>query len=217
MKPNATIWAIVPVKQFATAKVRLASALGPEERTKLARMMYEDVLAALLKCNCLAGIVVVTPEQKAAEFAESCGARVIFEHCEAGLNAALRTAVDHVGEGSEVGVVIVPSDLPQLSVHAITTAVAAISCRPGIAIAPARADGGTNLLACRPAAAVPLHFGPSSFLRHLRAAQQTGLPVQTLQLPELLLDIDRPDDLQAFCALQTKTRTQAFLTSEVFG
>jgi 2-phospho-L-lactate/phosphoenolpyruvate guanylyltransferase len=191
--------------------------LGREARTKLARMMYEDVLATLLNCNCLEGILVVTPEREAAEFAESRGARVILEDREAGLNAALRTAVNHLGASSGIGVVIVPSDLPQLSSHAITTAVAAISCRPGLAIAPAQADGGTNLLACRPAAAVPLHFGPSSFLQHLRAAQQAGLRVQTLELPELLLDIDRPDDLQAFCALQTNTRTQAFLMSEVFG
>jgi len=124
---------------------------------------------------------------------------------------ALRTAIDLFGGKPDTGVIIVPSDLPQLSAAAIAAAVEAISGGSSVAIAAAPADGGTNLLACRPAAAVPLHFGPSSFLQHSRAAQQAGLAVRILALPELLVDIDRPDDLQAFCALHSKTRTHAFL------
>jgi 2-phospho-L-lactate guanylyltransferase len=216
MKDKPAVWAILPVKRFETAKSRLASVLGREARANLARVMYEDVLATLSECSFLAGIVVVTPDLEAAATAEARGGKVVLEEEDTGINAALRTAIDRLGGNPDAGVVIVPSDLPQLSTHAIATAVEVISRASSVAIAAAPADGGTNLLACRPAAAVPLHFGPSSFLQHLRSAQQAGLTVRELQLPELLLDIDRPDDLQGFWALQTKTRTHAFL-AQVFG
>ncbi len=212
---NQGVWAILPVKRFVTAKSRLASILGCQARARLARVMYEDVLETLVECSCLTGIIVVTPERDAAAGAERHGAKVVFEARDSDINAALRTAIDHLDGDAEIGVVIVPSDLPHLSVQAIETAVAAISRPVSMAIAAARADGGTNLLACRPAATVPLCFGPSSFLRHRRAAQQAGITVRELQVPELLLDIDRPDDLQAFRALQTRTRTHSFLSNEM--
>ena len=217
MNDKSAVWAILPVKHFATAKSRLAPVLGREARSNLARVMYEDVLATLFECSFLSGIAVVTPDLEAAGFAEARGALAIREEKDAGLNAALRVAIDRLPRNSDIGVVIVPSDLPQLSTQAIATAVEAISRRSSVAIAAARTDGGTNLLACRPAAAVPLHFGPSSFLQHSRAAQQAGLTVRVLELPELLLDIDTPEDLEAFHALHTNTRTHAFVAHEVFG
>jgi hypothetical protein len=55
-------------------------------------------------------------------------------------------------------------------------------------------------------------FGPNSFVQHARAAQQAELAVRALHVPELLLDIDRPDDLHTFQALHTKTRTHEFLS-----
>jgi 2-phospho-L-lactate guanylyltransferase len=210
---RADVWAVVPIKRFAHAKSRLAPVLGPDERANLARAMGEDVLDTLSRCaGVLAGTVVVTSEGTAAAMARHYGATVVFEDADHGINAALRLALERVAADAEAGVVIVPSDIPQLSVPAVCDAVEAISSHSTLAIAAAHEDGGTNLLACRPAAALPLHFGPQSFLRHWRAAQQAGLTARTLHLPDLLLDIDRPEDLQAFRALQTNTRTHALLS-----
>ena len=44
MKP----WAILPVKEMAGAKQRLAPLLSPEERVGLMQVMLRDVLAAVL-------------------------------------------------------------------------------------------------------------------------------------------------------------------------
>jgi 2-phospho-L-lactate guanylyltransferase (CobY/MobA/RfbA family) len=79
-------------------------------------------------------------------------------------------------------------------------------------IAAAADDGGTNLLGCWPARAIPLRFGRHSFERHCRAATRADLTVQALHLPELLLDIDRPEDLRRFVALESRTRTHEFLS-----
>src|SRR6266700_3813388 len=56
------IWAVVPAKDLAQAKQRLAGVLTPEERQGLAQAMLEDVLSALSGVPALAGLIVVTRE-----------------------------------------------------------------------------------------------------------------------------------------------------------
>jgi 2-phospho-L-lactate guanylyltransferase (CobY/MobA/RfbA family) len=58
---------------------------------------------------------------------------------------------------------------------------------------------------------VPPLFGQRSFALHRSAALQAGVPVQVLRIPELSLDIDRPENLKAFLALGSRTRTHEFL------
>ena len=53
------LWAVVPVKSFAKTKQRLAGALAPEDRARLARAMFGDVLDALMHAPSLAGLLVV--------------------------------------------------------------------------------------------------------------------------------------------------------------
>jgi 2-phospho-L-lactate guanylyltransferase len=142
--------------------------------------------------------------------AHDCGAGVVLERSDHGINAAVRLAIGKVaGQGD--GVIVVPSDIPQLGPEAIGAAAEAIAAWGTMAIAAAD-DGGTNLLACRPAGATPLYFGPRSFERHCRAAAQAGVTVRTLHLPQLLPDIDCPQDLRRFLALDTRTRTHEFLS-----
>ena len=54
--------AILPVKSFASAKQRLAGALGAEARQALARAMFTDVLGALGRVPELDEVVVVTAD-----------------------------------------------------------------------------------------------------------------------------------------------------------
>jgi 2-phospho-L-lactate guanylyltransferase (CobY/MobA/RfbA family) len=55
-------------------------------------------------------------------------------------------------------------------------------------------------------------FGPRSCDAHRRAAQRAGAALSVLAWPALGRDIDRPEDLAAFLALHTGTRTHAFLS-----
>jgi 2-phospho-L-lactate guanylyltransferase (CobY/MobA/RfbA family) len=41
---------------------------------------------------------------------------------------------------------------------------------------------------------------------------QAGVAVKALHVPELSFDIDRPEDLRAFLAVKSKTRTHDFLS-----
>ena len=70
------IWAVVPVKETAFAKQRLAKLLPPETRRERALAMLEDVLQSVSAVRELSGIVVVTLDPDAAESWQTGGARV---------------------------------------------------------------------------------------------------------------------------------------------
>ena len=87
------LWAVVPVKERASAKERLAPMLRPEVRQALALAMLEDVLAALTATPGIAGLLVVTVDAEAGRLAASYGARLI----EAGARDGHTGAVDRGG------------------------------------------------------------------------------------------------------------------------
>ena len=212
MNDRNKIWSVIPVKRFAVAKRRLSPVLDVEERAALARLMFEDVLDVLLQSKAvLGGVAVVTSDKNAAALARSRGATIVLDRDDNGINAAVRLTIRKIASEDD-GIIVVPSDIPQLTPLAIAAAVQAVASPRTMAIAAAADDGGTNLLGCRPARAIPLRFGRHSFERHCRAATRAGLTVQALHLPELLLDIDRPEDLHRFLALESRTRTHEFLS-----
>ncbi len=74
---------------------------------------------------------------------------------------------------------------------------------PGMTIVPDRHHRGTNALVCSPADAIRLRFGPDSFAQHLRPAQEPGLLTRVFESGELALDIDEPEDLDAWRGYDT--------------
>ncbi len=212
MNSRSNIWALVPVKAFSAAKQRLSPVLDATDRARLARAMFEDVLDVLARCReHFAGIVIVTPDDTAAALAQQHGCHVVSDRVRNGINAAIRVGLDHILKNDGAGVLILPSDIPHVRCGAVAQAVNAIKTPYSLAIIKAM-DGGTNLLACGSARSLPLCFGPGSFRKHCDAARGHGLEVCALPSGELELDIDRPQDLTAFVALQSKTRTHALLT-----
>lgn len=211
---DGRLWAVVPVKRFRDAKSRLHPVLDSDECSELAQRMLEDVLTALTGCEELSGVLVVTSDQMAAEIARGFGARSLLQAADNGINAAILYAIEAIG--ADEGFIVVPSDIPQLTREAVAQAAAAIAVSRSMAMVPAE-DGGTNLIACRPASMLAPRFGPDSFESHRRAASEAGMSIRILDLPELALDIDRPRHLEKFLALQTKTRTHAFLSRRVIA
>jgi len=206
-------WAVVLVKTFRLAKQRLATVLDESQRVHLAHSMLEDVLCALDACGeQLSGVIVVTADEDAAALARRYSAVVLMETAAVGLNEALARVIDHLAARREAGIIVVPADLPHLSPFEIEEAVDLISRIPAVALVRA-SDGGTNLLACRPAGVIKPRFGPDSFNAHCVAAARAGVTPTVLFAPRLGLDIDRPDDLVAFMSLGSATRTHAYLST----
>lgn len=210
---SAGPWAIVPIKPFVSAKRRLAGTLDPLQRAQLARIMAEDVLDVVAaSMRFFAGAIVVTSDAGAAALARRRGMRVLVESAPAGINQALKGAIALL-PNIEAGIVVVPSDLPQITSRAFERLADLLATPPAAALIPATSDRGTNLFACRPADAVSVSFGRNSFVRHLQRAKSVGLEPYVLVWSELGRDIDRSGDLAAFLSLRTPTRTHEFLSA----
>lgn len=205
------LWAVVPAKDLAQAKQRLAGVLSAEERQGLAQAMLEDVLAALAGVPTLAGVIVVTREAVLAATARSSGARVIADLRHEGPNAAIGLAASELATERAGGMLAIPADVPLVTSAEIAEIAAAAPSRPAVTLVPALADMGTNAIALAPVDAMPIRFGKQSFFHHLEAALERGITPRILRLAGAGLDIDRPEDLAAFLSARADTRSHRFL------
>src|SRR5437667_6245468 len=92
MRTDRKICAVVPVKEGATAKQRLARVLNRGQRRQFAQTMLEDVLMALAATRDLASILVVTADGGAAEIATRYRAEISEEAACDGHTAAVTAA-----------------------------------------------------------------------------------------------------------------------------
>lgn len=207
-----SIWAAVPVKEFAGAKQRLASVLTPEQRQQFAATMLEDVLAALAAAP-LDGIMVNTVDPLATELARRYGARVITQAARDGHTAAVAAMARILAEEGRAGMLTVPGDIPRVIPAEIAAVIEARRPAPSVTIVPAHDARGSNAVLCSPPLVMPLRFGDDSFLPHLAAARALGIEPTIVKLPGIGLDIDQPQDLQAFrhATPRMTTRTAALL------
>jgi 2-phospho-L-lactate guanylyltransferase len=211
MTGHRDLWAVVPVKQLAEAKHRLSRAFPPEFRRALAIEMLEDVLESLSRASGLAGIVVVTIDREMRRIARRRGARVLTEGATSGHTGAVTAAVRMlVAEGRE-GMLTLPGDIPGVTAAEIDVLLRQHGPSPAFTIAPAHDGRGSNAVISSPADLVPLAFGNDSFLPHLAAARRRGIEPQVVRLERLGLDIDNPEDLEAFVKKNWQTRTTEFL------
>lgn len=182
---------LVPVKAFGSAKTRLASAVGPQERRALARRLAEGVLDAA----CGATPFVVCEDDEVRTWAEARGVGTIVLPA-AGLNRALQHARNRVVSEGFGRVVVAHGDL----VHPYGL-LQATGAGDELVLVPDRRQQGTNVLSLpgqdRRAAAFRFCYGPGSFARHLRRGRELGLPTSVLGPNDLADDLDEPGELHA--------------------
>jgi 2-phospho-L-lactate guanylyltransferase len=208
-KPD--IWVVIPVKETAAAKARLADAVPQHLRPGLALAMLEDVLAAVVAARGLAGIAVVTLDPEARALAQRFGARILTDDARGGHTAAVAAAARILAAEGRSGMLQLPGDIPLVSADEISHLLAAARPAPSFTIAPSHDDLGSNAVLVCPPNAVPLAFGDDSFHPHLRAARARGIEPVIVRQPGIGRDIDRPQDISAFAQLRSRTRAQDFL------
>jgi 2-phospho-L-lactate guanylyltransferase len=210
MTAGRNIWAVVPVKETAAAKQRLAGVLPARARQQLALAMLEDVLQALARVPELGGMVVVTVDAAAAEIAARAGAQVWSDGARDGHTGAVTAAARRLA-GAGAGMLTIPGDVPLVAPADIRHLLQAHRASPGFTIVPAHDRCGSNAIVCTPPDLVPLRFGRDSFVPHLAAARRCGVEPAIVHLARLALDIDEPADLLAFTRVASGTRARALL------
>ena len=195
--------AILPVKDFAAAKQRLAgngassgSGLSPSDRESLAEAMFRDVLSALTTSRLIDDLLVVARSATPRRIAAEHGVRVVADG-ERGHNAAAQVGIEAaIGTGAE-RVVLVPGDCPVLDPCDLDRLLSRPIVTPSVLIVPDRHRTGTNALVLTPPDALAPSFGPDSCERHVQTAQAGGITAEVVVVPSLATDVDMPEDVDA--------------------
>src|SRR5437763_16555049 len=117
---------LLPVKDFATAKQRLASGIDAATRAGLARAMLADVLNVLARAKTPERVVVFTAADEVFEMARPFGFEVVFEKSIDGHSAAVNQMVEEL-LGTSTRILSTAGDLPRLAASEIDFALDAAS------------------------------------------------------------------------------------------
>ncbi|MFF3564609.1 2-phospho-L-lactate guanylyltransferase [Streptomyces sp. NPDC002574] len=201
-------WTLVlPVKPFTQAKSRLATRHGIR-RSDLARAFFEDTLGAVRTTTGVGSVLVVTADRQAAAIARSAGALTVPDEPQAGLNAAIRTAVRHAQHmGADGPIAVLTCDLPALRGAELAEVLDAAAGHARAFLADHTRRGTTLLAAAHPRWLEPSFEGGSRD-RHLAAG---AFEITDPQVPGARLDVDTLDDLRRARQLGLGRHTRAVL------
>ncbi|MGW6486510.1 2-phospho-L-lactate guanylyltransferase [Streptomyces sp. NPDC055056] len=197
---------VIPLKPLARAKSRLADTASAGLRPALALAFAQDTVAAVLACEAVGDVAVVTGDPLAGRELAALGARVVADEPGGGLNAALAHgagAVRSRNPGSAVAAL--NADLPALRPPELARVLHAAAEFPR-AFLPDAAAIGTTLLAASPGHELLPAFGTDSRARH-RASGAAELRLDAVD--SVRQDVDTGDDLRAALTLGVGPRTLA--------
>lgn len=200
---------LIPVKNLATAKQRLAAFLSQPVRTELAQNMLLDVCEAIAMWTDRPPVSIVSSDPFAIEVGQQFGFEIVPDEVNRSETDAIEMATKICESRGVSYTLVIPADIPLIQTRELEQ-ILARAPEHGSVLAPASDGRGTNAAFRRPAGLFPLRFGNDSFKPHLAAARATGLPCTVLSLPGIALDIDNPGDLRQLAEAPGKSRSQQF-------
>lgn len=188
---------VIPMKDPAVSKQRLAPVLNAQSRAALSLRLFRQTLAFFSREFPEYPLLVVTASERIERLARSYGARVLKEEQDQGLCQAVALAAQWSRARGFQSQLYVPADIAYLDAAELRLVLACAGQSPQVALCPA-GDEGTNALLTSPPDVIPFRFGRHSSRAHQAEANLTGVPCRVLRLPYLTFDIDTPADLDAF-------------------
>lgn len=215
------VWAVLPLKDFVSAKQRLSGVLAAHERRHLFHTMVEDVLSVLAGHPAIEQVLVVSDDPSAALLAEHYGVLCWSEFSLGvkGLSAVVDATANQLAAQGVDTMLVVHGDLPLLSGNDIQQLVDTHQAAnfPAITIAPDTVGDGSNCMLLSPPNAILLQYGEGSFEKHQAYAEAKLITVNTLLLAGAAHDIDNPSDLQLLLQLQQSPQLQPQLQFKLHG
>lgn len=203
----AETWALVPLKNLARAKSRLAPAVSGSTRRGLVLAMAEDVLTALGQVPGIDRILLVSNEPEAGSLLRpggrpagcSAALEVFYSSDREGLNRELEQAAAYAAAQGAARVLILHADLPWLEPRTLERFIA--QCPPGATCAAQDKLGtGTNAILASLPLPIPLLFGVESLPKYRTEAAARGLELRVYDEAALAQDIDCPEDFERLLA-----------------
>lgn len=183
---------VIPVKQPSHAKSRLGR-LGDEVRRSLAVAFALDTVAATLRCERVASVLVVTDDYRLAAEVRRLGAGVIPDGTADDLNGSLQQgAAELHRRDPSLHLAALCADLPALRPSELARALDAAT-PTGLGFVADADRVGTTLVTAPDLATFRPRFGPGSRGAHAAAG---GVEVDLDGIESLRRDVDTPTDLE---------------------
>ena len=202
--------AIVPVKDFRSAKSRLHGADAPTDR--LARAFLEDMLEALRSVDGIVDILVATHDPVVEAVVANAGAATVDDRGHPGINAAAARAAAVRRPGT--GIAVLVSDLPCLTGPCVELALGLAALHP-VSFLPDLDGTGTSMWMSPHGEGLPTHFGADSRRAHADAGAVDLVdahPDAAARLRPARLDVDTEVALTAAITEGVGPRTEKVLT-----
>lgn len=213
MNASASWSVVVPVKPVRVAKSRLRG-LPSSLREELVVAMAADTVAAAAGCPVVSQVYVVTDDPRAAAAVMGCGAVLVADVPDAGLNPALsHGARVAMLARPDCGIAALAADLPALTAAELGVALAAAAAHPRALVADVGGTG-TTLLTARAGLALAPSYGMDSRRRHVESG---AFELRLDGCEGLRRDVDTVEDLAAAQRLGLGSRTRAVLSRRVVG
>jgi 2-phospho-L-lactate/phosphoenolpyruvate guanylyltransferase len=187
---------LIPIKDPANAKTRLAPLLAPDERRRLAWAMFEDVSRAIAGVTKADRVYLVSSFAPAIEYAKQLGWDVLIEEAQASESASIDWASRQLAERGIEAVLRLPADLPLVRAGDIDALLGINTSMPAAILVPSHEGTGTNAILRTPPTLFPSRFGPNSLSLHKAEAAHVGIDCLIVNSERIALDVDEPIDLQ---------------------
>lgn len=208
---------LIPVKDLTRAKQRLAALMTQAERTRLAWAMLENTFAAAAQTHSADRVAIVTLYPPAIQLAKKFGMEVILETEQISESVSVDFGSREAAKRGAEAVLRLPIDLPLITAEDIETVLAADKPDPSVVIVPSRDGTGTNAILRRSPTLFPSHFGAGSLAKHIREAGQANATCTLVELPNIALDIDEPEDLVELLTLEQGSKIYDLLAEMRIG
>jgi 2-phospho-L-lactate/phosphoenolpyruvate guanylyltransferase len=191
-------YAIVPIRDFGSAKQRLSGTLDKAQRAALARALLSHTIRALEGTNRIVETIVVTSDEKESREVPSRfhKTRIVQETIiHGGVNSAVADGLSLLAQRSEdPNILLLPSDLPLVSTEAVERALRLLDDHD-LVINPSLRKDGTNMLAFHYSKRIPFWYDHNSYQNHVREAASKNLLFVETNWEEFSYDIDDKTDL----------------------
>jgi 2-phospho-L-lactate guanylyltransferase len=184
---------VIPVKS-SRVKSRLSGVLSEEQRVEFTSVLLSDLLAVVRGAGLISRSHVVSSDRAILARARRLGAGGVLEDRDAGVNQAVRRALDQLGGYGRV--LVLPSDLALLTRPELRGLIT-MGHGVDVVISPSMSFNGTNALLFSPASDFPLSYDDNSFWNHLGACARLSLSVAVCCEEGVMFDVDTPEDLSA--------------------
>jgi 2-phospho-L-lactate guanylyltransferase len=195
MKKKKKIAAIIPMKNLHFAKSRLSTILTLQQRKNLAFFLLNTTIKTLKESRLITEIIVVSSDKTIEKFSFENSLKFIKDSDD-GINNAVILADRYCINNDIDANIVIPHDLPFISANEIDQICNISEKYPKcIIICPSKRFDGTNILFRKPPNVIRTFYDDNSYINHLKEAQKLHIPIESLDLDNLMFDIDTKEDL----------------------